>query len=56
MAPAANERAYGSNGGTVKTKYAPMTPAIGSTIPDNCPLHITSQIHIIVSQIWDMEL
>lgn len=37
IAPAANESAYGNSGVTASTKYAPNTPAIGSTIPDNCP-------------------
>lgn len=37
MAPAANDKAYGKMGRIEITVAAPMTPAIGSTNPDNCP-------------------
>src|SRR5690606_39694896 len=37
MAPAAKLSAYGSNGCATTTNNAPITPATGSTVDDNCP-------------------
>jgi len=37
IAPAANNKAYGRIARIETTATAPMTPAIGSTNPDNCP-------------------
>merc|ERR1719319_1758503 len=46
MAPAANAKAYGRIGAMKVTRAAPITPAIGSTMPDSCPYQTARAVEI----------